>query len=53
MYPKFTQKWLVEKYSTKEAQKEALKKVNNTILNWKKVHSKKEMKALSNDVVNT
>ena len=48
MNPKIAPEWFGEKYPTDELRKEALKEVKNATSEWKKVHSKKGMKALSN-----
>ena len=48
MNSKIALEWFGEKYPMEELRKEALKEVKNAISEWKKVHSKKEMKALSN-----
>ena len=48
MNPKIAPEWFGEKYPTDELRKKGLKEVKNAISGWKKVHSKKVIKALSN-----
>ena len=51
IYPKLAREWFVEKYPTDEARKAALREVRDTTSEWRKVHPKKGMKALSNIAV--
>lgn len=48
IYSKLTKEWFVKRYLTYKVCKAALWEIKDTSSEWKKVHSKKKIKALSN-----